>query len=433
MQLKKAILSVKKAFKLLLKEQEKLKNMICTFYSHQMGFEKVKSTLQQIFPKGNITTSTEDDFQIIKLENKGGLFKSATKIKFSYREREQPNYFIPQEEKGNLTSNLRGLFNYVQNLPSSNEEIQSRFLYRIQAVNSEFTLVDGIGKKEQIQQLIQQLAIEFNAFLFVQPNTLISKSSVQHFVDKNLNIIIDSQGNCEIEDLEVNIDAKYYDQNQNNLTEDQLNRKKTNELFLAENHIKFNKKLPCVEAEEEVTLRTPKEIATRASILISLNFIAFDAATPEQITNFLKKNNLWEFVTEGEKDFIENPTAEKKSLQTWKCECIWTLLWAINKVNDLGSPNAMCQLDSIPKENYPLSNAQEVTNYINSITETRNKSEILDLNDLYYRYEWACVDARIKNETVENLNPSVVYERHYALNWLINYRNQEWDAVTCDT
>ncbi|WP_196894895.1 DUF4272 domain-containing protein [Aureivirga marina] len=407
--------------------------MICTFYSHQMGFEKVKSTLQQIFPKGNITTSTEDDFQIIKLENKGGLFKSATKIKFSYREREQPNYFIPQEEKGNLTSNLRGLFNYVQNLPSSNEEIQSRFLYRIQAVNSEFTLVDGIGKKEQIQQLIQQLAIEFNAFLFVQPNTLISKSSVQHFVDKNLNIIIDSQGNCEIEDLEVNIDAKYYDQNQNNLTEDQLNRKKTNELFLAENHIKFNKKLPCVEAEEEVTLRTPKEIATRASILISLNFIAFDAATPEQITNFLKKNNLWEFVTEGEKDFIENPTAEKKSLQTWKCECIWTLLWAINKVNDLGSPNAMCQLDSIPKENYPLSNAQEVTNYINSITETRNKSEILDLNDLYYRYEWACVDARIKNETVENLNPSVVYERHYALNWLINYRNQEWDAVTCDT
>jgi len=34
---------------------------------------------------------------------------------------------------------------------------------------------------------------------------------------------------------------------------------------------------------------------------------------------------------------------------------------------------------------------------------------------------------------VEDLDPDVVSERHYALNWLTNYRYQEWDQVTTDT
>jgi hypothetical protein len=31
------------------------------------------------------------------------------------------------------------------------------------------------------------------------------------------------------------------------------------------------------------------------------------------------------------------------------------------------------------------------------------------------------------------LHPGVLYERHYALNWLIGYCDQEWDEVTTDT
>ncbi|HEY9047600.1 MAG TPA: DUF4272 domain-containing protein, partial [Ohtaekwangia sp.] len=45
----------------------------------------------------------------------------------------------------------------------------------------------------------------------------------------------------------------------------------------------------------------------------------------------------------------------------------------------------------------------------------------------------ACVDARINQRPIEEVHPSVVYERHYALNWLINYMDQPWDDVSCDT
>ncbi len=64
----------------------------------------------------------------------------------------------------------------------------------------------------------------------------------------------------------------------------------------------------------------------------------------------------------------------------------------------------------------------------------RTKEEILDQADLILRLNWACVNARIKNVPPPGgLNASVVYERHYALNWLIHFQNQEWDNVTTST
>jgi hypothetical protein len=66
--------------------------------------------------------------------------------------------------------------------------------------------------------------------------------------------------------------------------------------------------------------------------------------------------------------------------------------------------------------------------------ELRPLSEILDEADLIYRYSWAVVDARVNGQPPPaNLNQGVVYERHYALNWLIGYMDQDWDEVTTDT
>jgi hypothetical protein len=64
----------------------------------------------------------------------------------------------------------------------------------------------------------------------------------------------------------------------------------------------------------------------------------------------------------------------------------------------------------------------------------RSKQEILDQADLILRFDWACVDARVNNENVPGeLNPSVVYERHYALNLLIKHKDLDWDNVSTDT
>ncbi|PKP15680.1 MAG: DUF4272 domain-containing protein [Bacteroidetes bacterium HGW-Bacteroidetes-23] len=212
-----------------------------------------------------------------------------------------------------------------------------------------------------------------------------------------------------------------------------LSRKEQSEKLLEKKGIKINYNLPHIESEEETTVRTPNEIAERAIVLAILNFVAFNSLTGEEASKYLNKYNLYQFVTPDEHDFLQNPTEEKKNKESWKCEGIWTLLWALKIVDDLGDPDEMCNLNDVPADKYPINQDRDPNLFIRNNLQSRTKSEILDANDLYYRMNWACVDARINGREVEYLNTGVVYERQYALNWLINYMDQDWDDISCDT
>ncbi|MEZ0130633.1 DUF4272 domain-containing protein, partial [Flavobacterium sp. LBUM151] len=300
-------------------------------------------------------------------------------------------------------------------------------------LNCEFSIIQEKGEVKELKTIIGNIANELDAVLFVQPDTAISKSSGQHFLDKNLNLIIDVEGNCEIDTLDVNINSVYFDGDQNELAEDQINRKENNEKILEAKGIKINKHLPCIESEAETTIRTPKEIAQRVSVLAMTNLVAFNSIDPDVAIEYLQSYNLWDFVTENEKEFLEDPTDDKKAQETWKCEGIWTLMWALKKVENLDFPDAFCNLENISAEDYPVGPDKDPNDFINAITSIRSKSEILDADDLYYRYNWACVDERINGREIEGINPGIVYERQYALNWLINYMGQDWDSISCDT
>jgi len=294
-------------------------------------------------------------------------------------------------------------------------------------------VIQEIGQSKELKPLIQKVVHDLDAILFVQPNTIISKSSGQHFLDSMLNLIIDGHGNCEINDLDVKIDAVYFDGDKTVISEEQKARKLKSENIIENRNIKTNKNLPFIESEESTTIRSAKEIAQRVCILAMTNLVAFNNVSNVEAVEYLKKYKLWDFVTPKEKVFLANPTEEAKNLETWKCEGIWTLMWALKKVDNLGFPDEMCSLNNIPANDYPIGERKDPNDFINSIEKIRGKSEILDANDLYFRLDWACVDARIKNIALTQVNPGVVYERHYALNWLINYKNQQWDDISCDT
>ncbi|PQA92454.1 hypothetical protein B0A69_15600 [Chryseobacterium shigense] len=214
---------------------------------------------------------------------------------------------------------------------------------------------------------------------------------------------------------------------------EERSRKEKSEEILKQQDIKINFNLPHIETDEETILRTPEEIARRVTVLAVTNLIAFDSIEPKEAIDYLKDCGLWEDVTPDEKDFLNDPTEHKKSQESWKCECIWVLLWALKKVDTLPFPDELCDLNDIAAENYPIGGDIGPNDFIHVPHELRSKSEILDAADLYYRYDWACVDARINNLEMETIDSGVVYERHYALNWLITYMDQDWDDVSCDT
>ena len=66
-------------------------------------------------------------------------------------------------------------------------------------------------------------------------------------------------------------------------------------------------------------------------------------------------------------------------------------------------------------------------------SKLRDTEEILNELDLTYRIHWATRDAALNNKAIpRDFHPGIVFERHYALNWLVIYAD-EWDDITTDT
>ena len=404
----------------------------CTIYSHELCFDKILKEIQNSFPTAKTEIIKEEHQKIIHTTIKNGLLKPKKEFQISYRERLKPSFNLLEIDSP-LTQNIAGMSSFVKQLPTSNEKIKGLLLEKIATLNSEFAILNNGDLHKDLKQFTLNVSQACDAILFIPANTNLKKSDTQQFLDKNLELILDLNGNSEIQDLKVKIDSSLFDKNQNLSNPDQINRKSKSESILKQHSIKQNKNLPYIISEEKVTIRTTKEISERLCLLATINMVAFNSLEAEQAKEYLKQHQLLEKATPNELEFLNNPTEEAKNRETWKCEGIWVLFWALGIVPTLNFPKELADLNTIAVDKYPIGPEKDPHVFINSKQHTREASEILNANDLYYRINWACVDARIKDENLENIHPGVVYERHYALNWLINYRNQEWDQVSCDT
>lgn len=210
-----------------------------------------------------------------------------------------------------------------------------------------------------------------------------------------------------------------------------VQRKENNEQYLKTLGIPVNPHLPHVESENEAKFRNPEEVAKRALVLYALISVAHQADR-ELAVSWLKNEDLWQSVSPKEKAFLENSTTPEREVieASWRVESLWTLLWSLGKVEELGLPKELCDSDLIqqimPEPEMPIAQ------FINQAS-LRPPSEILDATDLIYRIHWADVDARLNNrETPGGLYAGIIYERHYTLNWLTWYA-KDWDDIITDT
>ncbi len=215
-------------------------------------------------------------------------------------------------------------------------------------------------------------------------------------------------------------------------TPDQAARRAQSELYCKTHKVPLysNTNALFVNQEDSVTIRTKDEVVDRA---LALNYIGLKGDGLEQ--NILDRidhdYHILAKLSPNEKIFAAatQPTTQQKTDATWRYEDLHVMLWALGFIDSLNYPNNMCDVHIDTK-------------IINDLTETqfrqkaklRSKKEILDQADLMLRLDWACVDARVKKQQAPGkLNSSVVYEWHYALNWLINFANENWDDVSTDT
>lgn len=205
-------------------------------------------------------------------------------------------------------------------------------------------------------------------------------------------------------------------------------RKARSERILREAKILTFEGLPGIEVAEEAALRRPIDIARRA-ICTLLTAAKGGGVPPEVIDNLIEEHGVRAFFTEGERAFLTAPPDEREMIAfSWRSEATWVLLWALGFVEELGLPydqiepsDAVAIVDEYRAEGLAANPLR------------KSLDQVLDEADLIYRCHWFTRDKELKGESPDPLDAGVTYERHYALNWLIGYQEQEWDEVSTDT
>lgn len=188
--------------------------------------------------------------------------------------------------------------------------------------------------------------------------------------------------------------------------------------------------LPVIEDSKEAKTRTADEIANRA-IAICLTAVKGEGLEQATIDSLVKKYGADKFFSPKEAAFIKNsnPTQQERIQFSWRYECYWVLLWALGYVDSLERPETACDVAKA----VGFLRDRDAAQFLKD-AKLRPMTAFLDEADLIYRYHWAVVDARVKNKGAPaKLEKGVVQERHYVLNWLIGYMDQEWDDISTDT
>lgn len=215
-------------------------------------------------------------------------------------------------------------------------------------------------------------------------------------------------------------------------TADQSARRAKSEAYCKQHQIPVysNPNALFVDPEDKVTIRAKDAVVDRA---LALCYIGLKSEGLEQtyLDKMDKNLGISAKLSPNEKAYAtaKRPTEQQKIDANWRYEGLHVMLWALGFIDTLSYPNQMCNVADDVKIIQELGGTR-----FREKAKLRSKKEILDQADLILRLDWACVSARVKNKTAPGgLDKGVVVERHHALNWLINYLQQQWDDVRTDT
>jgi len=216
--------------------------------------------------------------------------------------------------------------------------------------------------------------------------------------------------------------------------------------------------LPPVVSETEVVLRAPSEVARRALALFVVALRAESLMSPELTVAELREKRPLAFraLTPKECVFLNNEAPDQEQITNfvWRYEALWILAWALGLVEVLCYPSETCDVDFLSKT-FLESDEQALVEKAKLLpTET-----LLDALDVHFRLHWVLRqrqqdgkpgdsnpgdskpgdgklgDGKLGDGEMggSDLDPGVVLERHYALNWLVQHEGVEWDDIKTPT
>ena len=144
----------------------------------------------------------------------------------------------------------------------------------------------------------------------------------------------------------------------------------------------------------------------------------------------LKQYGVQDNLIEKEKRIFNGKYSKQDVIDVvWSYEAYWSLVWTLGWVENIDYPNQICDCEKA----IMLVSTCKTYDDFKCKCKIRDIEEILDMLDLYYRYDWAVTEKRINPDTlIADLNPDVVVERRKGLEWLIA-NEEDWDEISLDT
>ena len=328
-----------------------------------------------------------------------------------------------------------GMANFFSKAPVKNQVLKENILQQMKLFNCiisiQFILNSDEKRTNTIIKNVYIVAKALTAFV------LVPTMEVFHYDGR---LLINTEGQSAFDTFHPIASADFLDKEMKP-TEADIQRKQNSIEILKSKKIPYLEELRSAVFDAETTLQSKETIlqrliatyatAIQAEVYASGKYDNPEQKMKEQIDLLNEKYHVSEYFSPKEKEYIDHPPVKEPKLFNsygWRYECCAVFLWALSLL-DLKEPNQICE-------------AVELGNIIwnhdfdslSKAAKLRSKEEILSLQDLTLRYDWACADARINNKTIDALDFGVIYERHYALNWLLTVDGiSDCDAVTTTT
>lgn len=337
--------------------------------------------------------------------------------------------------KQETMSQAYSMANFFSKAPIKNKVLKENILQQMKLFNCivsiQFTIDSDEKRTNAIIKNVYSVAKTLTAFV------LVPTMEVFHYDGR---LLINTEGASAFDTFHPIASADFLDE-ERKPTEADTARKKKSIATLKRKKVPYLEELRSTSLDAETTLQDKDSIIKRliatyatciqAEIYVSGNYENPEQKMKEQLALLEEKYHVSNYFSPKEKEYINHPPVKEQKIFTsysWRYECCAIFLWALSLL-ELKEPNEICEAvdlgNIIWKHDF---------NSLSKVAKLRTKEEILSLQDLTLRYDWACVDARINGKTIDALDFGVIYERHYALNWLLTVDGiTDWDAVATTT
>jgi hypothetical protein len=177
--------------------------------------------------------------------------------------------------------------------------------------------------------------------------------------------------------------------------------------------------------------RSAQEVARRCIVLCCI------AASPQfprgEFDAWLRNEGLWEELSPKEVETLtaQVPTKRQNIDASWRSEALQVMLWSIRKLELLPPITEIAKisriLDVMPAFGKPTSD------FISSASLRSNEEIDAELEKTVSAH-WQIRNERGHPEQKrEPMIDGVVVERHWALEWIVNYDDEPWDQVPLTT